>query len=950
MTPQEFVRRWKTVELSERSAAQSHFIDLCRLMEHPTPAEEDPSGDHFTFEKGLTKTGGGDGFADVWKKGFFAWEYKKKGKNLDAALEQLSRYAAALENPPLHVASDMDKIVVVTAWTNSVPETHKILLEEIAEPGNWEKLRAVFHDPERLKPQLTRQTVTADAAMKFVAIADRLQNREPDSEAVAHFVNQLVFCFFAEDVKLLPEGFFTRVLKRAAQHPERCQEYLDKLFAAMEEGGEFDLTDIRHFNGGLFDGRRSLKLQADEIGLLIDAANLEWDQIDPTIFGTLFERFLDPDKRAQIGAHYTDTDKIMMIVEPVVLRPLRKEWEEAKAEIARIVSRTVGLGRQAYQNAMRKAEERRAQFLERLRTLSILDPACGSGNFLYLALQGVKDIEHRANLECEALGLSPQAPMVGPEILRGIEINRPAAELARTTIWIGHIQWAIRNGFHSWPSPILKRLDTIECRDALVEQEESTGEWREAMWPKAEFIVGNPPFLGSKWMLDGLGESYTLALRRLFVGRVESRCDLVMYWFDKARAALVASETRVAGLVGTNMIRGPANRIPMERIASDCGIFNAWSDEPWIVAGADVRVSLVCFGISNQRTELDGLPVDRIFPDLSGGAIDLTAAKRLGQNIGVAVRGIERGGAFDIKGDLARAWLIRPANPNGRSNSDVLRPMISWSDIAGRPSDRWIIDFTGMNELEAALYEGVFEHAALVLRESRSGNRERRTAARWWLFRRSGEQVREAIRVSARYIATGLVSRHRVFAWVPSNTLPDTRLVVIARDDDVTFGILCSASHEAWTLRLCQYHGVGNDPVYTHGTTFETFPFPEGLTPDIPAKDYANDTRAVRIAAAAKRLDELRNAWLNPPDLVEIVPEVMPGYPDRILPKTVEAQKLLRERTLTRLYNARPQWLADAHAELDRAVAAAYGWPDDIATDDALGRLLDLNVARSQAG
>jgi type II restriction/modification system DNA methylase subunit YeeA len=506
MTPQEFVRKWKAVELSERSAAQSHFLDLCSVFEHPTPTAADPTGEHFTFEKGLTKSGGGEGFADVWKKGFFAWEYKKKRRNLDAALEQLSRYAAALENPPLHVACDLDRIVIVTAWTNSVPERHTIPLEELARPENYEKVRAVFHDPERLRPQRTRQTITAEAATKFVTIAERLQHREPDSEAVAHFVNQLVFCFFAEDVRLLPEDFFTRVLKRAAQHPDRCSEYLDKLFAAMEEGGEFDLTDIRHFNGGLFDGRRSLRLQQEEIGLLIAAASLDWGQIDPTIFGTLFERFLDPEKRAQIGAHYTDTEKIMMIVEPVILRPLRDEWDEAKADIAKIISRTVGLTGIAYRNAIKKAEERRAQFLERLRTLSILDPACGSGNFLYLALQGVKDIEHRTNLECEAMGLGPQAPLVGPEILHGIEINRHAAELARTTIWIGHIQWTIRNGFHAWPSPVLKRLKTIETRDALIERDGATGEWREAKWPEAEFIVGNPPFLGTKRMIGGLGK------------------------------------------------------------------------------------------------------------------------------------------------------------------------------------------------------------------------------------------------------------------------------------------------------------------------------------------------------------------------------------------------------------------------------------------------------------
>lgn len=362
----------------------------------------------------------------MWKRGFFGWEYKKKKRNLDAALEQLSRYAAALEYPPLHVACDIDRIVIVTAWTNTVPERHTIPLDDLATPEGYEKVRAIFFDPERLKPQRTRQAVTAEAAKNFVTIAERLQHREPDSEAVAHFINQLVFCFFAEDVRLLPEGFFTRILQQAAKRPERCKEYLDRLFAAMDDGGEFDLTEIRHFNGGLFDGRRALVLDQDEIALLAFAGSLDWGQIDPTIFGTLFERFLDPAKRSQIGAHYTDTDKIMMIVEPVILRPLRKEWDEARAKIEAVLKPIADLGPGLTRTTARsldrtivktkgEAEGIREAFLERLRSLSILDPACGSGNFLYLALQGVKDIEHRANLECEALGLVSRIPVVGPK-------------------------------------------------------------------------------------------------------------------------------------------------------------------------------------------------------------------------------------------------------------------------------------------------------------------------------------------------------------------------------------------------------------------------------------------------------------------------------------------------------------------------------------------------------
>jgi type II restriction/modification system DNA methylase subunit YeeA len=605
MTPAEFIKKWKPVALTERAAAHTHFLDLCKLFEHEDPVSADPTGEWFTFEKGATKTGGGEGFADVWKKNFFAWEYKKKKRDLNAAMDQLVRYAAALENPPLQVVCDTDRFIIRTAWTNTVPKQYEIELDDLAVPEKREILWAVFHDPERLRPKETRAGVTKEAADKFSTIALRLQGRGTPEE-VAHFVNQLVFCFFANSVKLLPEGFFPKLLKLAAENLDDAIDDFNKLFSAMEKGGRFGLEKIAFFNGGLFDGRPALRLESGDIGLLIAAGSLDWSQIDPTIFGTLFERFLDPDKRAQIGAHYTDSEKIMMIVEPVILRPLRAEWEAARSKIEPIAEEADKLQQTQFSKAgarsfdkqitaiRARAEVIRDQFIERLRKMTILDPACGSGNFLYLALQGVKDIELKANLECEALGLSPRVPVIGPEIVHGIEINPLAAELARTTIWIGDIQWRLRNGIYARPDPILRKLEAIECRDALMTTK-GDGSFAEAEWPAAEFIVGNPPFLGDKLMVAGLGESYVENLRRIFDGRVPGAADLVTYWFEKARANFEAGRTNIVGLVATNSIRGGANRVSLERIASVAAIFNAWSDEPWIVDGAAVRVSIVCF-------------------------------------------------------------------------------------------------------------------------------------------------------------------------------------------------------------------------------------------------------------------------------------------------------------------------------------------------------------------
>ncbi|WP_210212954.1 class I SAM-dependent DNA methyltransferase [Mesorhizobium sp. M1E.F.Ca.ET.041.01.1.1] len=966
MTPVAFINKGKKASLTERQAAQEHFIDLCALFGHPTPTEEDPKGHFFAFEKGANKVAGGRGFADVWKRGHFAWEYKRKNGNLDDALLQLVRYAPALQSPPLQVVCDIERFRIHTAWTNTVPVTYEITLDDLAEPAPREILRNVFYDPEKLKPTKTRAAVTAEAADKFSTIALRLQGRGTPDE-IAHFVNQLVFCFFAQSVKLLPDGLFTKLLRRSAENPERARGYLGKLFEAMEGGGEFDLTEIAWFNGGLFDGRRALPLNDGDIGLLIAADSLDWSLIDPTIFGTLFERFLDPDKRAQIGAHYTDPDKIMKLVDPVILRPLRAEWEVAKQHIVALLNgeNTPPMRKKPHRRMTRKeaAEEVRSQFLERLRNLRILDPACGSGNFLYLALQGVKDIENRANLECEILGLSPQLPLVGPEILRGIEINTPAAELARTTIWIGDIQWQLRNGIRSKSIPILRKLKAIEKGDALVttvNDETREDNNLEAMaarpkfiateWPEAEFIVGNPPFLGIRLMREGLGDEIVDRLFDVYDGQVSREADLVCYWFDKARAALKSGRSQRVGLVATNSIRGGANRKVLDRIAAESRIFEAWSDEPWIVDGAAVRVSLICFGQGEDRLRLDGNDVPEINPDLTASVANLTRARRLAENLNVAFMGDTKGGAFDVPGTLAREWLRLPVNPNGRPNSDVLRPWRNGMDMTRRARDMWIIDFGWeLLEQEASLYEAPFEYVKEHVFPERAQNRRDAYRERWWRHVEPRPAMWTALAKTQRYIATPTVAKHRLFVRLSQKICPDHQLIVIARDDDLTFGVLHSRFHEAWSLRLGTWLGVGNDPRYTPTTTFETFPFPDGLTPNVPARLNANDPRARAIAEAASQLDHLRNAWLNPADLVHIESEVVVGYPDQVSPNDAVAAATLSERTLTNLYNQRPQWLVDAHRELDTAVAAAYGWPADISEEDALARLFELNLSRAAA-
>ena len=429
-----------------------------------------------------------------------------------------------------------------------------------------------------------------------------------------------------------------------------------------------------------------------------------------------------------------------------------------------------------------------------------------------------------------------------------------------------------------------------------------------------------------------------------------AEADLVAYWFEKARVELQSDRTRKVGLVATNSIRGGANRRVLDRIVQDSCIFEAWSDEPWIVDGAAVRVSLICFGTADASAVLDGRRVSHINADLTSGTLDLTKAKRLDENLNVSYMGDTKGGAFDVPGTLARTWLELPTNSNNRSNADVLRPWRNGRDVTSRSADKWIIDFgSDLSERDASLYEKPFEHVREHVFPERSKNRRESYRLRWWRHVEPRPALVSKLAKMDRYIVTPTVAKHRVFVWLKRNVLPDHQLIAIARDDDTTFGILQSRFHEAWSLRLGTWLGVGNDPRYTPTTTFETFPFPEGLTPNIQATKYERDHRAQDIASAGRRLDELRGRWLDPPDLIRVEPEVVPGYPDRVLPKDAAAASKLRGRTLTKLYNERPQWLIDAHLELDNAVAAAYGWSPDISIDEALVELLDLNLARSGA-
>lgn len=940
MTPEIFIAKWKTSTLKERSASQSHFNDLCAVIGVENPIDADQKGDWYCFERGASKTAGGEGWADVWKRGHFGWEYKGKRKDLTAAFAQLQQYAVALENPPLLVVSDMDRIIVHTNWTNTVSERHEIALDDLVNPEKRELLRWVFQDPDRLKPQKTIDALTKEVANKFAALAIRLRDRKLDPQQVAHFVNRLVFCMFAEDINLLPRHLFTQILDRCVVRPELSEKLFSQLFETMRKGGLFGIDEIKYFNGGLFDDASAVALTRDELKLVGEAANLDWSDIDPSIFGTLFERGLDPAKRSQLGAHYTDPEKIMMIVRPVVIDPLWREWEATKVAIEK--PRT----------SEKKKRELLAVYLERLKNFRVLDPACGSGNFLYLALLSLKDLEHRVNLEAEAMGFGKQLPTVGPEAVKGIEINPYAAELARVTIWIGEIQWMRKNGFGVSDNPVLQPLQNIECRDAILNDDGT-----ETSWPQADVIIGNPPFLGAKLMYRKLGRPETERLRAAFADRLNGFTDLVCYWFEKAQHLIATGAVQRAGFVATKSISKNTNLPVLIRLVANCKIFNAWSNEPWVVDGAAVRVSIINFEPkSSQRSIsiLNSKTVDLINPDLTSG-VDMTTARDISANKGYCFVGIQKSGPLEIDGATARAWAVLPANPNGKRNSEILKPYWNGDDIVGRPRDVWLIDLpAGLDEAGASLFEQPFEHVAKapydppedmrLLKEVRKLARDEHAQTFWWLPYWSRPEMRLKIAEISRYLVTPMTSEHRVFYWLSYPVLPDNNLVVIAKEDDMHFGILSSRYHEIWSTARGNRMGAGNQRRYNGTSIYESFPFPPGLG---PSEASGENQFSKRISDAAEQLNNVREQWLNPPDLIRAETDVIPGFPDRRLPINESAAEELKKRTLTNLYNMRPTWLANAHKALDEAVAAAYGWTNDLSDDEVLSRLLALNLART---
>ena len=898
MDPGDFIAKWKDTNFGEKQASQPMFMDICKLVGHPDPVEYGDK-DAFTFEKWVP-----GGFADAYLEGCFGWEFKGSDDDLADALNQLLRYQVHLKTPPLLIVSSFRTIRIQTNFPGMETVRHEIPVAELDQPAQLRKLQWAFFSPAEFRPNRTVDAVTKETADLFQAIVVDMEQHTADSERLARYLNQIVFCLYAEDAGLLPGSPFSQVVHQHYRNPPVFDSAIGSLFEQMAGGGMFGATQIAHFNGDLFSNATTVELSETALQRLEEATNRNWRNIEPSIFGTLFERALDASKRAHLGAHYTSADDIMLVVDPVVMAPLRTEWEEVQREVGNLL----------VEEDRDTARVRLAAFQQRLFEVEVLDPACGSGNFLYLALRSLLDLEKQVIDFAAAYDWKDMRPTVKPDQMLGLEVNAYAAELARTALWIGYIQWHQNNGFPYDHSPVLTPLVSIRRTDAILADGDTVNP-QEPEWPPAEFIIGNPPFLGSKLLRGNLGDDYVDAMFALYKGRVPAEADVVCYWFEKARALVADKKARRAGLLATQGIRGGANRRVLQRI-KECGdIFLAWSDQPWILDGAAVHTSIVGFDDGSESSrELDGDTVTSINANLTAGT-DLTNARTLMENIGTAFQGPVKVGPFDIEDSLAQKMIPSP-NPHGESNLVVLNPWVNGRDIAERSRGKWIIDFHEMSIDEASLYEAPFEFINEHVRPLREKNRDYQRRTYWWRLGRSGADLKAAVSTLRRFIVTPRVSKYRIFVWVAPDTLPDSAVVAIARDDDYTFGVLHSGIHELWARALgTQLREVESGFRYTPTTCFETFPFPQPTGEQQEA-----------IAEAARQLNELREGWLNPEGA---------------------AESELKKRTLTNLYNARPTWLQLAHEQLDKAVSEAYGWPDDLADPEILERLLALNLERA---
>jgi hypothetical protein len=1030
-----FLSCWRDAAGSERANYQLFIANLCALLDLPTPqpATGQPELDGYVFERRVVfQHGDGSesaGFIDLYRRGAFVLEAKKlrQGiavKGFDTALlrarGQGENYARALPasegRPPFVVVVDVGRMIELYAdFTRSGatytpfpdPRSHRIRLENLRDPAVRERLRAVWLDPLNLDPTRRSARVTFEIAQHLAHLARTLEESGHEPAVVAGFLTRCLFTCFAEDVGLLPVRAFSELLDSLLRAPEQFAPLVGELWRAMD-GGQFSVAiraALPRFNGKLFKQPEALPLDRVQIELLREAARADWREVEPAIFGTLLERALSPTERSRLGAHYTPRAYVERLVLPTVIEPLRADWDDARTA-------ALLLAAEGKLNAAR-AEVR--DFHRRLCRVRVLDPACGSGNFLYVTLEHLKRLEGEVLNQLEELGdcqglLELAGVAVDPHQLLGLEVNPRAAAIAELVLWIGYLQWHFRTrGQVLPPQPVLRDFGNLECRDAVLAHDgaepvlntdgqaltrwdgrtyrthPATGEDvpdesarvpveryanpRPASWPAADFVIGNPPFIGAGWMRTALGEGYAQAVRTAWPEVPES-ADFVMYWWHQAATLVRCGELRRFGFITTNSLRQTFNRrvvvghlLPSPASGRGAGgegaplsLAFAIPDHPWVDAsdGAAVRIAM-SVGVAGDApgrlwtvageggADGDAVKVNfserrgRINADLTIGA-DVAGAIPLRANAAISSRGVQLIGAGFIVTPEQAAALGLGRIPGLERH---IRPYRNGKDLTATPRNVLVIDLFGLRVEQVRdrfpeVYQWVSERVKPE-RDAKSHSKDGEGYARlWWLHGKPRQQLREALNGLSRYIATVETAKHRFFQFLDASILPDNKLVAIASADAWHLAVLSSRVHVTWALVAGGHLGIGNDPVYVKIRCFEPFPFPA-----------ASAAQQAELRTLGERLDAHRKQRqsLHPNLTLTGMYNVLTKL--RAEDVLTPTERTIHERGLVTV-------LRELHDEIDRAVLDAYGWRDLLPMLDAgdkfdallLDRLVALNAER----
>lgn len=1013
-----FIARWQGVAASELATAQSFIIDLCELLDVPKPHPS--AAQDYMFERAVTFAHGDGsssaGRIDCYRRGHFVLEAKKlkagtQSRRFDDGLlrarTQAENYARALPaaegRPPFVLVVDVGTVIELYAEFSRSggtytpfpdPAHHRIALADLALPQVRAQLRLVWTAPDQLDPARIRAQVTRTVSGQLAQLAKALEQDGHAPAQVAAYLSRCLFSMFAEDVELLPPGAFLGLLQRHRDQPDTLQQMLHLLWADMDTGGFCGALaqKVVKFNGKLFKGADapgySLPLTPAQIDLLLAAAQTNWREVEPAIFGTLLERALSTTERHALGAHYTPRAYVERLIMPTVMEPLRAEWANAQAAALLLAQEATELEanpppvaskedfaaldrHQAQVRAKWEAARNEVRrFHHHLCTQRVLDPACGSANFLYVTLEHLKRLEGEVLNQLRALGkwqdaLDMEQQTVTLQQLRGIELNPRAAALAELVLWIGYLQWQVRTfGRQGVAEPVVHDYGNIECRDAVLHWSErtpaldangvpitrwdgitvkphpATGEpvpddtarvpvWqyqhaRPADWPPADFIVGNPPFIGASTMRAALGDGYVQALRQAWP-HVPDSADFVMFWWAKAAELVARGQVQRMGLITTNSLRQTFNRrVVQAALDKHTALTFAIADHPWVDSanGAAVRIAMTVLQPGQNEGDLYEVITETAGSD---GEVEVTlvaqhgtihADLRIGADIAQAVPlqanlELSNIGVIPLGGD----FVISTEIENLLGNPPIIRDYRNGKDLADKPRGVKIIDTFNLSDTQLReLYPSVYQWLQERVKPERDQNPRRARRENWWRFGEDHPRVRAAIQGLERYIVTVLTAKHRIFQFLGKNILPDQALVVIGLDDGFSLGVLSSKVHEAWAMTTGSWLGVGNDSRYNKSRCFETFPFPSddtGLTPEL----------AGRIAQLAEHIDTHRkrqqaaHASVTLTGLYNVLEALRAGR--ALTPK----EKTLHQQGLVGV-------LLSLHQELDAAVLQAYGWAD----------------------